>query len=29
MKITETNTATEVDMSGPDGRRFYRVLEAE
>ncbi|MDH7504214.1 MAG: S8 family serine peptidase, partial [Verrucomicrobiota bacterium] len=24
-----TNTAVEVDMDGPDGRRFYRVVEVE
>jgi len=25
----KTNTAVEVDMTGPDGRRFYRVVEVE
>lgn len=25
----KTNTAVEVDLSGPDGRRFYRVKEVE
>jgi hypothetical protein len=25
----KTNTAVEVDMTGPDGRRFYRLMEVE
>lgn len=29
ISATKTNTAVEVDMTGPDGRRFYRVKEVE
>jgi hypothetical protein len=29
ISATKTNTAVEVDMSGPDGRSFYRVMEVE
>jgi len=29
ISTTKTNTAVEVDMSGPDGRRFYQVIEVE
>lgn len=29
ISATKTNTAVEVDMTGPDGRRFYRVIEVE
>ncbi len=29
ISATKTNTAVEVDMTGPDGRRFYRVAEVE
>ena len=29
ISAAKTNTAVEVDMSGPQGRRFYRVFEVE
>jgi hypothetical protein len=29
ISASKTNTAVEVDMSGPNGRRFYQVIEVE
>ena len=29
ISATKTNTAVQVDMTGPAGRRFYRVMEVE